>query len=163
MTHREMTKRVVEAHMNRMNIQQSLKALRLHDGGLRGVHMERKTTAKHTQADDQERTTTTADLHIRGAEGIKYSPCGLRNIGSTLIHETMTESVICMTSPAPTANTHQNHATSPLPWKFDESDNFKTMTNKERQELVENLRDRVADIKWDVQKVRLSRQPVSRI
>ena len=28
MTHREMTKRVVEAHMNRMNIQQSLKALR---------------------------------------------------------------------------------------------------------------------------------------
>ena len=26
------------------------------------------------------------------------------------------------------------------------------MTNKERQELVENLRDRVADIKWDVQK-----------
>ena len=27
------------------------------------------------------------------------------------------------------------------------------MTNKERQELVENLRDRVADIKWDVQKV----------
>ena len=27
------------------------------------------------------------------------------------------------------------------------------MTDKERQELVENLRDRVADIKWDVQKV----------
>ena len=27
------------------------------------------------------------------------------------------------------------------------------MTNKERQELVNNLRDRVADIKWDVQKV----------
>ena len=28
MTHNEMVRRVVEAHMNRMNIQQSLKALR---------------------------------------------------------------------------------------------------------------------------------------
>ena len=59
------------------------------------------------------------------------------------------------TSPALTADTHQNHATSPTTSTRGSRSqhNFKTMTNKERQELVENLRDRVADIKWDVQKV----------
>ena len=55
-------------------------------------------------------------------------------------------------SPVPTANTHQNHATSPTTSTRGSRSqhNFKTMTKKE---IIENLRDKVADIKYDCQVV----------
>ena len=56
-----------------------------------------------------------------------------------------------VTSPAPFANTHQNHATSlTTSTRGSRSQhNFKTMTKND----IEELRDKVADIKYDCQVV----------
>ena len=57
-----------------------------------------------------------------------------------------------MTSPALTADTHQNHATSPTTSTRGSrsQQNFKTMTKKE---IIEDLTYKVADIKHDLQVV----------